>query len=320
MKGLIFNVIEARKRPGYPVEYLVARLKGRSAKLIKSWGPLLFAERPELPEWYGIARQDRPEDAVAMAFRRELVWLYGQMHDGLRETFAPVFVFFELKTIFSCIRYKAKKGTEDTIERELSSSLLTGKLKQGLLYADSQAVAVMSVLKAFSTVLPEIERLYQTFSFTGQTKETESTLSELFLETASRESGHPNLRWFFSFLVDMRNLLSAYKHLRWAATGVPKLISGGSISTARIAAIADEGTLMDLTGKFAGRSVHGGGGLEGALLGRLYKLSERRARVGTAVSAVLDYIIKRHIEARNISLIFSSQDVDRETLRKEITA
>ena len=305
--------------PGYPVEYVVARLKGRSVDLIKSWGPLLFAERPELPTWYGAAIQDMPEDAVAMALKRELVWLYGQMDDGLRKTFMPVFVFFELKTMFSCIRYKAKKGTEDAIEKEFSSSLLSGKLKQGLLYADSQSVAFMSVLEAFSLALPEIERLYKTFSSTGQTKEAESTLTELFMETASRESGHPDLKWFFSFLVDMRNLLSAYKHLRWAATGVPKLISGGSIRTARIAAIADEGSLMDLIGKFAGRTVHGGG-LEGALLSRLHKLSGRRARVGTAVSAVLDYIIKRYIEARNLSLIFSSQDVDRETLKKEIAA
>ena len=300
--------------PGYPVEYVVARLKGRSADLIRSWGPLLFAERPELPAWYGTARQDMPEDAVAMALKRELVWLYGQMDDGLRKTFTPVFVFFELKTMFSCIRYKAKKGT-----KEFSSSLLSGRLKQGLLYADSQSDAFISVLEAFSLALPEIERLYKTFPSTGQTKEAESTLTELFMETASRESGHPDLKWFFSFLVDMRNLLSAYKHLRWAATGMPKLISGGSIRTARIAAIADEGSLMDLIGKFAGRTVHGGG-LEGALLSRLYKLSGRRARVGTAVSAVLDYIIKRYIEARNLSLIFSSRDVDRETLKKEIAA
>ena len=63
---------------------------------------------------------------------RELAWLHTQMNRELRETFAPLFALFEIKTIVLCLRNRAI-GRTGEITRLLARSLLADEVKAILL-------------------------------------------------------------------------------------------------------------------------------------------------------------------------------------------
>ena len=54
---------------------------------------------------------------------RELAWLHTQMNRELRETFAPLFALFEIKTIVLCLRNRAI-GRTGEITRLLAAERL----------------------------------------------------------------------------------------------------------------------------------------------------------------------------------------------------
>ncbi len=94
--------------PGYPIEYLLSRIKGRRSRLIRDWRPLLFD--PALYESLPAARtgggpKDRAADSVWRNLMAEYQWVYSQMNQRLRDIFFSFFLYTELRTIFICLRH-----------------------------------------------------------------------------------------------------------------------------------------------------------------------------------------------------------------------
>ena len=82
----MLSLLADNRRPGYPADYLVARIHGRLHKTFAG-DQDRFGERNTFHE-----SDNHIWDAVA----GEREWLYSQMEPKLRMTLAPLLLFFEL--------------------------------------------------------------------------------------------------------------------------------------------------------------------------------------------------------------------------------
>jgi len=307
------RAIEFPPFEGYPADYLVARLGARRGLLVRNWEEFLMAAKPALPARYAGHAGGRPEEAVARALKRELRWVARQMDRGLREAFRPVFAYFELGTIFTCVRYKARKDSDEDVRGALEASLLAGALKRAVIEAPSQAAALGAAAGAFATS-PEIRR---EILAAGKIAEAEQRLTDALLADSAARAPHPVIRGFFRVVIDMRNLVSIYKRLRWGIEAAPPVIEGGNAGAWRLKAIAGEAALLSAIRRLTGLKAERPSGVENLFLRRLLVYSRGASR-GGAVGFVLDYLLRCHAEARNLGLIFAGGGLERELLRGEL--
>ena len=61
--------------------------------------------------------------------RAEFRWVYRQMNEGLRHTFAPLFLWFEVRTILLCLRFR-RGGERRKAAGLLADSLLAKQVQQ----------------------------------------------------------------------------------------------------------------------------------------------------------------------------------------------
>jgi vacuolar-type H+-ATPase subunit C/Vma6 len=309
------RVIEFPPREGYPADYLAARLGGRRGLIVRNWEALLMAEQPILPARYAEHGGGRPEEVIRRALKRELRWVARQMDGGLRKTFRRVFVYFELGTLFSCIRYKARGDSGEEVRDALEASLLSRALKGALVEAASQAEALRAAGEAFSSF-----EIYGETAEGGRIAEAEQRLTDAFLADSAARAPHPVIRGFFRTVIDMRNLVSAYKRLRWGMEAAPPVIEGGSAGAGRLRGIATEAALLSAIRRFTGLEAERPSEVENLFLRRLLIYSKDAARSSGAVGFVLDYMLRCHLEARNLGLIFAGGALERELLRTEIVS
>lgn len=309
-------MIEFPPREGYPADYLAARLGGRRGLIERNWEAMLMAEQPVLPARYAEHGGGRPEEVIRRALKRELRWVARQMDGGLRKTFRRVFVYFELGTLFSCIRYRARGDSGGEVSDALEASLLSRALKGALLGAASQAEAMRAAGEAFSSSYG----IYEETAEGGGISEAEQRLTDKFLADSAARAPHPVIRGFFRTVIDMRNLVSAYKRLRWGMEAAPPVIEGGSAGARRLRGIATEAALLSAIRRFTGLEAERPSEVENLFLKRLLIYSKDAARSSGAAGFVLDYMLRCHLEARNLGLIFAGGSLERELLRTEIVS
>lgn len=309
-------VIEFPPFEGYPTDYLVARICGRRSLMLRNWEALLMTPKPALPAKYAERGVGGSEEAVARALRWELWWVARQMDGWLREIFHPVYIYFELGTIFTCIRYKALKETEEAVEIILAKSIISPALKESIRRADSQAAAMEIAVEAFRAR----SEAYRGIARARRPADAEQRLTDTFLKEAAANAPHPVIRGFFRIVIDMRNLISAYKRLRWGIEIAPPLIEGGNIEISRLKGIASEAALISAARRLTGLAAKRPSDVEGLFLRRLLVYSKEAARGVGAVGVVLDYLLRCHNEARNLGLILTGQTLDRELLRSELVS
>ncbi len=308
------QVIELPTPEGYPDDYVVARVCGRRSTMLGNWDALLMAARPALPARYAQWGGGGPEDAVDRTLKRELWWAARQMNDRLREVFHPVYVYFELGTLFSSIRYRARRDTEEAVERTLEMSLLSPALKEAIKKAASPAEAVKAAEMAFAAS----STAYRDVAGAPRLADAEQGLTDIFLGEAAAGAPHPVIRGFFRAVIDMRNIVSAYKRLRWGTGQAPPLLEGGNIKTSRIRGLASEAALFSALKGLTGLAVERPSDMDRLFLGRLLAYSREAARSAGAVGVVLDYLLRCHAEARNLRLLLAGRALDRELLRSEL--
>ena len=309
---------------GYPDEYLLARLRGRRAGLRSSrLSPPSGAGRPES----AATPRHRPaagfigEAEAWHAMRAEFRWVYRQMNGRLRHTFAPLFLWFELRTILLCLRFR--RGGEWLKAAALLPASLLAEQVQRVLTGEEEPAAVMDALAGLLTAVAEPCRdLGKLFRQRGG-REFEQRLVTLYLERMADLPLHPVLREFFRGVIDMRNLVALAKQLRWRLHEPQAFIRGGVIPPERLVKALDEGTAAGLTallgalpdmGAFPTAPVNPEPLLYGWLTRKVHRLG--RDPLGTGL--VLDYLWLCFVEAHNLSLILQSEDPDREQVRAEL--
>lgn len=185
----------------YPSDYLLSRLRGRMDLFIDHI-------KKSIPD---IARE---------YIDREYRWVYLQMNDRLRENLWPFFFYREIRRIFEWLRLR------DIPSTSLELSLLSEEIKDmfSKMRDTSQRVERLEfILRVYSRGFVNIKK-----AFEEGTRIFEETFMNQFL-LFSISISYSALREFFRYLIDFRNLIGLYKHLRWRIETAPPLLSGGHI-------------------------------------------------------------------------------------------
>jgi hypothetical protein len=278
---------------GYPVDFLISRLKGRSGRLLTSW-----KSQPEYggPAWRpGFTRSD---------LGRELRWIYASMNMELRGLFRPFFFLREMGTIFVCLRFRTREGMEKPVRDALEESLLSAPIKTALFSGDSLPVILDKIeehISFFHSGAPLRQVLDR-----GGLAAVEETLLDSFHVFASGTNVHKLLREYFSWLVDMRNILTAFKFVRWRINKTFTCLKGGTIPERSFhKAVMDgrSGVIRDMAADFAGGAFGHDTDLAVLLLRGLIGKLKRSARTAPDNSYILWYLQTITMEARNAETI-----------------
>jgi len=309
---------------GYPDEYLLARLKGRRANLGSGrQSPAAAAERTESGSTLRLrAAAGGMTDAEAWdPMRSEFRWVYRQMNERLRQTFAPLFLWFELRTIILCLRFR-RGGEGGKAAGLLPASLLAKPVQQALTEEGEPAAVVDAVSGLLAAVAEPYRGLGAIYRERGG-RVHEQRLVTLYLERMSALPLHPLLREFFRALIDMRNLVTLAKQLRWQLHEPQAFIRGGEITPERLGKALEEGTAAGLATLLA--ALPDMGALPAAqlnpeqqLFGWLTGKVRRLGREPLGVGLVLDYLWRCFVQAHNLSLMIHGEGLDHETLQAEL--
>lgn len=304
--SIALGLLEPREGHGRPADYLYARVAGRRSTLVKTWTPPPVA----LP---GAAD---PRESC----RAELAWLWDAMNDRLRSCFAPVFEYLELRTWMLCLRWRGA-GEAETVAALLAGSLLARPIRTTLLRETGLDAAVEASARLLAAADPAFVGLPALYAEQGPGA-FEQAVVERFLQRLEKAPLHPVIGDFFAYLIDARNLVALYKHLRWGLRRPPPLLAGGSLAMTRLETLWRSGQsapLLELAGQLADGKVPGPE-LESALLAGLGRRLRRQGREPLQPGVLLDYLWRCHVEARNLELLRRAAGVGDELLARELIA
>jgi vacuolar-type H+-ATPase subunit C/Vma6 len=275
----IFERIEDR---GYPTDYLLSRVRSRRM-LYKNF---IAGESP-VEIWRRLLKEYR--------------WIYIQMNETLRNIFQRFFIYFELRTIFMCLRYK--KGEYEKIEELLYFSLLSDDLKKLLVGSDIMT-AIGGVEGAFLSISDRFVGLKETFIKDGL-RGLEQELTDVYLENTIDLKPHHTIKDFFRYIIDSRNIIAVYKHIRWQMHDYPSFINGGSIKEARLRRIFERQDISEITTlvqKLTG-IITDAGNIENSLLKRTTRFLRKTARDPLCIGVILDHLWRCYVETIEVGTI-----------------
>lgn len=318
------KLLEQLNDRGYPLEYLLSRIRGRRAELIRDWRPLLSGTsimEDTLPKRYRGMHAESPAEAVWRRLIQEYRWVYSQMNMRLRNVFCPFFLYSEIRTIFICMRH-IKAKTPGRTDKLLDASLLSRGIKDGLRYGDDPAKAAVAIERSFILITDEFGGLSGIAASNGLL-EFERTLVNTYLRHVLKERLHPMIRDFFIQIIDARNIISLYKYLRFEAAASPPFLPGGRTDIERLERILHKGDifgLVELAVEITGTDVDVSSvvQIEKALYASITRHIRKEGMDPLGAGVILDYLWRCSIEAMNLSTIFYLKDVERESVESEL--
>ena len=307
---------------GYPTDYLLARIRGRRVFFMSDWNDVL--SRHDINEYltsthYGKFTTVRSAEDIRKRFLIELRWVYYQMNSKLRKVFQPYFIYSELDSLRVCLRYKSGKGTNKEIEQFLEVSLLSDKIKDILrIEAD-----IPTVLYTLEKELPDMLAGLQYVFLTEGLKSAEQRITAALLEHIACSEVHPVISRFFNSIIDSKNVVTLYKHLRWETKSGPVYIGGGTINKSMLNKIlhsykTDE--LSHLVYKYTGFYIEepDAANVEHAFLKSLTGQIKKWERECPDIGLILHYLWRCYIEAKNLSIISYGEKIDKNIIKEEL--
>jgi vacuolar-type H+-ATPase subunit C/Vma6 len=321
---LLVELLQNPDDRGYPVEYLLSRIKGRRSALIKNWKTLVFDQDLFLPtsslKQAGMRTSIAP-DRIWADLMQEYRWVYGQMNQQLRAIFHPYFLYAELRTVFICLRLLRDKK-EGEIEAVLNKSLLSDEMKDVLLHSGDLTEAVAGVERLFCSLSNKFTGL-AAVSETEGLRGVEQRLTETYLAVMVSSRLHPLMQRFFSRLVDARNIMSLYKYLRLELTEFPPVLPGGVIAEKKLRELAAKddivavgSVIQELTGIKVERPEPTM--VELALYRGMTQWLRKEGRDPFGAGPILDYLWRCSIEAMNLSVLYHGKDLERDLISAEL--
>lgn len=299
---------------GYPTDYLVARVHGRRAELRAA------ASGARATRFAAAVSDAAIWDAVIAEFD----WLRRHMRPHLRATFAPVFTLFGIKTLVLALRDKAAER-HAAVERLMGHELFAEELRRAVVRAPDVGTSVVALDDAFAPLLGRAGNLAGAYG-EGGLKGLETRLMRDFLAQVVDDRLHPAIRRFFVAFIDLRNLVTLYKQLRWNFQDVAAYVPGGSLETARLveaSAGSDRASLDALVREVTGIRIPELGAGDVALESRLLSHLSRKLRKASGdgdVELLLDYLWTVYVRARDEALRLHAGDADEATLQRELIA
>jgi len=302
---------------GHPTDYLLARIRRRRRDLLTD--RTAPAQRQAESEQGASARGMTAREA-RRNMRQEFRWVYLQMDQGMRNTFASLFLWFELRTILISLRLQRTSGQGESPPAQEESLLAQRVLRvfSGVEAPFTGSDPLSELLQADAKQIRILGNWYRE----QKGREYEERFLALYLEMVSRQKLHPVLREFFSALVDLNNLLALRKQIRWQLYPPHPFIEGGTAGRKRLEKAQQEGEpgLLKLLRSQPGLSELSAlpDNLEHLLLVRLTRKVEKLGADPLGIGIILAYLWECTIEARNASVVQHAALLGDETLTAEL--
>jgi vacuolar-type H+-ATPase subunit C/Vma6 len=316
------NILIDRDKPGFPTEYLLARIQGRRIRPDKNMvfdTDRYFSTRSA---YFGNLIDEYPEEGVWKRMMKEYQWVYLQMNHELKNIFTPFFLHSELKTIILIMRNNTGKRTVNHPDDSLRFSLLADDVKEVLVKDDEIPNILETFAIKFLSPAYKPDFLKEAFLRNGMMGVEEILLNNFF-EQLPNTSLHPLIKKYFSRFIDMRNTMIFYKHVRWNVSADPQFIPGGNISLSGLKAAPGAGIpsgVENLLKKITKKEIRGlsASEAENALLNDLTRWMRFWGREDPVIGLILGYLWNIHIEARNLSVMTNCRDLDAGVLKEEV--
>jgi vacuolar-type H+-ATPase subunit C/Vma6 len=318
------DLLEKAKDRGYPSDYLLSRIRGRKARFIQDWMPLVASPAPleHLPEchYQRISGNSSPA-GIWRALLNEYRWLYYQMNGRLRNIFGPFFVFAELRTLLICIR-SLKEMKRAKVKEMLSASLLSEELRKIISDSADEFAAVQTIeakLRRLSGQFGGITEILRQKGLSG----FEHELTKRYLSVIVGAGLDPVLQAFFMRLIDARNTLALAKLLRLETPAEHPFIPGGTIDAVKLEEILDrrsrpdmERLLREMTGEEIASADNAK--LEASLYRGITRSLKKAGRSPLSIGPILEYLWRCSIEAMNLSVLCYAQGLERDLVAAEL--
>ena len=317
------GLLKQGKERGYPVEYLLSRIRGRRSRLIRDWQSLVYDATPleflASAQYQGFVRE-RSAEGMWRALLLEYGWVFRQMEEEIRKVFAPYILYTELRTVFICLRYLQGDRTQKAGE-VLGVSLLADGMKNILRDGEASA-AVERLERQFRRLSPEFTGLAANYEEKGL-REVEQHLTNSFLIAIIRTPLHPVMKVFFSRIIDARNILTLYKSLRLNTKDAARFIPGGTVPIVQLKGLLEKDDIFEvitLIRQASGISVTAPDPtqVEVALYRGITKYLHKEGRDPLGAALILDYLWRCSLEVMNLSLLLAGKDLEREEIAAEL--
>lgn len=318
------NLLERIEDRGYPLEYLLSRIRGRRAGLIHDWESVVRDTEISgrlLSRLYPETAVGRAGDVVWRMLLKEYKWVFTQMNMRLRVVFWHYFLYSELRTLFICMRHIKQKNTA-RLNELLSASLLSHEIKDGLRQSSSIQQAAHEIESSFLSLSHDFRGLAEIAVSKGL-MEFEQRLTNTYLGHTQSTELHPVMKDFFTGIIDARNIISLYKYLRFEASAQPPFLPGGRIRLERLNEIMDGKDIFGLVSLIRESSgieldISATSRVEHALYTGMTRRLDKAGRDPLGLGLILYYLWRISIEAMNLSLILHSREQIRETVLNEL--
>ena len=311
---------------GYPGEFLVARLHGKSGGLFRNWEFLTAGDNPvELLRdtiFYRFLMTGNPDGAWHF-LNHEYAWVYLRLDRRLRRIFEPYFVFWESNILVQTIRHIHNRKAEEGIARQLENSLLDQDI-QMILKSGRDLQTVLERLEACfvakAGILNGLKAAYGKHGILS----LETFLREAVLSYVICRCSNPLLMTFFRHIVDFYNCMTLARNIRWEMMEAPSFIGGGTIEVEKLQRASLRKDMASIAKIFPVRSpdeeIDSPVELERKLLSLITKLLRRLSRGRTVAGEILFYLWEQYRYTRNISLVLSTMPLRDETAREGLVA
>lgn len=306
-------------REGYPTDYLLARIRRRRREFLTDWSA--GSRETVVAELHAVSSRGLSPQQARSRMHQEFRWVYLQMNRRMRETFAPLFLWFEIRTITICLRL-LRSGEKEQVAVQLAESLLGQRLRSIFTQGASPFAvkgALAGLVEADARQVRQLDAWYRE----GKGSEYEQRIVSLYLERVTGGRLHPALEVFFRSLVDLNNLVPLAKQMRWRLPYPPVLIPGGTIGRGRLEKVFKEGDESAIVRVLREEPDPGApealpGNLEHYLLCRLTRKVRKLAVDPLGAGLILAYLWECYLEARNSALVQHSALFGEEALAAEL--
>jgi hypothetical protein len=308
----------------YPADYLMARLRGRQANFLSDWEALVMHADPMellLDTRYGEFISGNSIEGIWKCSLKEFNWVYFQMNAHTAELFRPFFIYLELRTLLIYLRHCLRRRHGARTDDILLYSLLSDAVKKILIRGADIPSVVASLERTVPFLVLKDRKLSKVFPKEGL-RGLEAKLAAALLEYIVSLELHPDIKLFFTYLIDSRNVIAVYKHLKWNISEKPDLVDGGKIRKSVLTKVLREGEVggaVSLAGRLSGTGVReeDAVNIENILLTSLTKKVRAAARASD-IGFILHYLWHTYVESRNLGIILYGRGIEKESLREEL--
>ncbi len=295
----------------FPSEYFIARIRGKRQYLIKDWEDFIYSPEP----WVPLKASGYGEAPVWRTLSRRYRWLYSEMNEQLRDLFWPYFGWYEMRAFFISVRF-LRQGLRQRATSVMKEALLSEELKEILLSERDFGDCIKGIAGFFCRFHEGFLKGHELF-LEGGLREFEAFMNERLLEYLFFISKSDLMKGFFSYLIDMRNIMNLYRSIKW---GIPfrDFVSGGIMDKRlfdKLRRESDLAVILDTIKRLSGLSEENP---EDAFLKGLSLKLKKLSYGPDGTGLILYYLWSLYIECRNLSTILETKGLEKARLTEEL--